>query len=130
MPRKIPEIIDLDNKIGKIIERIRISMGITRNKLAELIQVTHQQLQKYERGLNRISAGRLYKISKVLNVNVAVFFEALDDDADQASVISQDNVSNVNNKIVVQMAQNFMNLKNDEHKKAISELVKKLSLIS
>ncbi len=58
-------------------------LGLTQQQLANLIGVTYQQAHKYERGMNRISAGRLYEIARVLGVDVGHLFEGLDE-ADRA----------------------------------------------
>lgn len=61
--------------------RIRLRRGITgysQEKLAEEMGITFQQVQKYERGLNRVSASRLWKLSKILGVSVNFFFEGID----------------------------------------------------
>jgi len=55
--------------------------------LAEQLDITFQQLQKYENGTNRMSASRLWYASKVLGVPVSNFFEGLDDSADPASEV-------------------------------------------
>jgi transcriptional regulator with XRE-family HTH domain len=65
---------DADRKIGVLIRRHREATGWTQEALAEEIGVTYQQLQKYESAKNRVSASRLYKIAKELNVPVASFF--------------------------------------------------------
>ena len=53
-------------------------LGLTQQQLADLIGVTYQQAHKYERGINRISAGRLYEIAQVLSVPIGYFFDGLD----------------------------------------------------
>lgn len=65
----------MDEKIGKKIRIRRILMGFSQDDLAPLIGVTFQQLQKYESGINRISASRLFEASKILEVDIAYFFE-------------------------------------------------------
>jgi len=52
----------------------RVVMGLSQEKLAERLGITFQQIQKYERGQNRISAGRLFRLSQLLEVEVAYFF--------------------------------------------------------
>ena len=52
-------------------------MGLSQEKLAEAIGLTFQQVQKYECGMNRISAGRLYQLAEILGVPVAYFFEQM-----------------------------------------------------
>ena len=55
-------------------------LGMSQEKLAECLGLTFQQIQKYERGTNRISASRLYRLSKALDASVAFFFEDLPGD--------------------------------------------------
>ena len=53
-------------------------LGLTQQQMAELIGVTYQQAHKYETGINRISAGRLYQIAQALGVEISYFFEDVD----------------------------------------------------
>jgi transcriptional regulator with XRE-family HTH domain len=57
----------------------RKMMGLSQERLAEALGLTFQQVQKYERGSNRISASKLYEIAKFLSVPVSYFFEGLSD---------------------------------------------------
>jgi transcriptional regulator with XRE-family HTH domain len=57
----------------------RIMLGLTQQQLAELIGTTYQQAHKYERGLNRVSAGRLHAIAHALGVGTDYFSEGLDE---------------------------------------------------
>ncbi len=66
---------ELDTLIGKKISTLRSELSLTRIELSKRVGVTHQQLQKYERGINRISAGRLFDISQALGVDIGYFFE-------------------------------------------------------
>lgn len=68
---------EIDEHVGKRLRQLRSSLGWSQEKLAEAIQITFQQVQKYERGINRISAGRLFNISKALEVPVSYFFEEI-----------------------------------------------------
>ena len=72
---------DVDRHVGARIRERRIMLGLTQQQLADLIGVTYQQAHKYERGINRVSAGRLFEIARVLSVPVTYFFEGLDEDA-------------------------------------------------
>ncbi len=69
---------DLDREVAARLRQRRVEMGLTQQQLAELIGVTYQQAHKYERGLNRISAGRLFEIAQVLDVPVSFFFDDTD----------------------------------------------------
>lgn len=65
----------VDIHVGTRLKQRRVLLGISQEKLAEAIGITFQQIQKYERGANRISASRLFQFSKLLNVPVSYFFE-------------------------------------------------------
>lgn len=68
----------VDVHVGKRIRHRRWMSGTTQQQLAENVGIKFQQIQKYETGMNRVSASRLWDISKVLNVPVSFFFEGLD----------------------------------------------------
>jgi transcriptional regulator with XRE-family HTH domain len=63
-----------DAEIGQRVRALRLQRGLSQTELGQLISVTFQQVQKYEKGANRISAGRLQRIAEVLGVPVAFFF--------------------------------------------------------
>ncbi len=63
--------------VGKRIRQQRWLTGMTQQKLAELVGIKFQQIQKYETGANRVSASRLWDIADALGVQVAFFFEGL-----------------------------------------------------
>jgi transcriptional regulator with XRE-family HTH domain len=71
--RRRPE--DIDRRVGARLRERRIMLGLSQQQLAELIGVTLQQAYKYERGINRVTSGRLYKIAQALNVDIGYFFE-------------------------------------------------------
>lgn len=67
----------VDVYVGQRVRTRRTLMGLSQEKLGEAIGLTFQQVQKYERGTNRISASKLWKLSKILDVSVSYFFEDL-----------------------------------------------------
>lgn len=67
----------VDRKIGERVRSRRLEIGMSQERLADLIGVTFQQVQKYEKGVNRIAAGRLFDISLALDLPVSRFFENL-----------------------------------------------------
>jgi transcriptional regulator with XRE-family HTH domain len=69
---------EIDKAIARRVRARRLLLGISQEKVAEALGVAFQQIQKYENGSNRISAGALYKIAKVLKVPLGFFFEDLD----------------------------------------------------
>jgi len=66
---------EIDKKIGERIRDIRILRGISQEKLGEIMGVTFQQVQKYERGINRVSCGKLAAIASFCNTPISTFFQ-------------------------------------------------------
>lgn len=73
----------VDIHVGQRLRVRRSLQGMSQEKLAGKINLTFQQIQKYERGTNRISAGRLYQFSKILDVPVSYFYEQFGSSTDQ-----------------------------------------------
>ncbi|MEQ9174681.1 MAG: helix-turn-helix transcriptional regulator [Alphaproteobacteria bacterium] len=69
----------VDAHVGQRLRQRRTLMGLTQERLAEALGLTFQQVQKYERGANRVGASRLFDLSRVLCVEVGYFFEGLGD---------------------------------------------------
>lgn len=69
----------VDVHVGKQLKKLRIMRGKTQTEVAEGLGISFQQVQKYELGRNRISASRLFDISKILGVETSYFFEGLED---------------------------------------------------
>jgi len=65
----------IDKHVGSRVRMRRMMLGMSQGKLADALGVTFQQVQKYEKGTNRISASRLYRTSQILQVAVPFFFE-------------------------------------------------------
>jgi transcriptional regulator with XRE-family HTH domain len=65
----------IDAHVGSRVRQRRMLLGMSQDMLGKAVGLTFQQIQKYERGINRIGASRLYSLSRVLNVPVAFFFE-------------------------------------------------------
>jgi transcriptional regulator with XRE-family HTH domain len=74
---KAPKEVATDKYVGSKVRMFRMMLRITQQELGEALGLTFQQVQKYEKGRNRISASTLQKISHVLNVPVALFFEGV-----------------------------------------------------
>ena len=69
----------IDRVVGQRVRWRRKELKLTQEKLGELLNLTFQQVQKYEKGVNRVSAGRLYEISQVMNVPITYFFEGAEE---------------------------------------------------
>ena len=75
----------VDEHVGRRVRLRRMLLGISQEKLGEAIGLTFQQVQKYERGANRIGASRLWDLSRVLDCPMSFFFEEMDDQTAQSS---------------------------------------------
>lgn len=73
MTRRDPNFVDVH--VGSRIRMRRQLIGMSQEKLGELLGITFQQVQKYENGRNRVSAGRLYELAKALGVTIQYFYE-------------------------------------------------------
>jgi transcriptional regulator with XRE-family HTH domain len=69
----------IDRVVGQRIRWRRRELKLTQERLGELLELTFQQVQKYEKGVNRVSAGRLYEIAGVLGVPINYFFEGAEE---------------------------------------------------
>lgn len=77
--RGSPESWSVDTHVGQRVRMRRTLLGMSQERLGEAIGLTFQQVQKYERGSNRISAGTLFRLGQVLDVPVSFFFDDYDD---------------------------------------------------
>jgi transcriptional regulator with XRE-family HTH domain len=73
MAKKVPH--PIDKHVGSRLRMRRMMLGMSQEKLGDALDLTFQQVQKYEKGANRIGASRLQHISHILQVPVAFFFE-------------------------------------------------------
>jgi transcriptional regulator with XRE-family HTH domain len=69
----------VDVHVGKRVRHRRWMVGMTQQQLAEMVGIKFQQIQKYETGMNRVSASRLWDIAEALDVPVSFFFEGIEE---------------------------------------------------
>ena len=98
-----PRAQDVDRHVGARMRQRRIMLGLTQNQLADLIGVTYQQAHKYEKGINRISGGRLYQTAQALGVEVSYFYEGM---ADQGTKVT----STPQQRLLLELARSFLGL--------------------
>lgn len=77
---------NVDVHVGKRIRHRRWMIGMTQQQLAEKVGIKFQQIQKYETGMNRVSASRLWDIAQAVDVPVAFFFDGLEEGQSQQPV--------------------------------------------
>ena len=113
----------LDTFIGEKVKQRRIAAGMSQDKLASHIGVTFQQVQKYEKGVNRISASMLYTIASVLNTNISYFFEGFGEEKLHLQ-------SNENKQERLELVRSFSAIRNEKLKSRIRDLVRAVSNVS
>ena len=70
----------IDLHVGKRLKKARLSRGMSQERLAKAMNITFQQVQKYEKGLNRIGASRLWDLAQVLDVPISYFYEGMSEE--------------------------------------------------
>src|ERR1700743_662191 len=109
----------IDSHVGTRIRERRIMLGLTQQQLADLIGVTYQQAHKYERGINRVSAGRLFEVAQVLSVPVSYFFDGLEQ--------NNERTISPRERMCLELARNFAQIPNERHQEALSQLARVLA---
>ena len=109
---------DVDRYVGARMRQRRIMLGLTQHQMAELIGVTYQQAHKYEKGINRVAAGRLYGIAQALGVEVGYFFEGLQTAGGFVSP---------QQRMLLDLARNYLNIPVAAHQKAVVALTRALA---
>jgi len=110
---------DTDLSVGRKILQLRLSAGMTRQDLAEKLGITHQQLQKYEKGVNRISVSRLVDIAKNLNVSISTFFNEVNENLEEKDIERQ--------RICMEMMRDFIKIQNHDQQQALRTLIKTIA---
>ena len=113
--RRLARPSDVDRHVGARVRMRRILLGMTQHQLAQLTRVTYQQQHKYERGINRISAGRLAAIARALGVSVDCFFVGLDEPASDE------------HDLTLELARAFVEISDQRHRDAICRLARVLA---
>lgn len=110
---------EVDCHVGEKIRERRVMLGLTQQDLAKGIGVTYQQAHKYEQGINRVSAGRLFEIGKLLKVPVEFFFEGIGEEP----VIE----TNPRERMGLELSRHFSMIDNEKYQEAITSLARALA---
>jgi len=105
-------------------------IGMSQERLGEMLGLTFQQVQKYEKGINRIGAGRLYEVAGILGVPVAFFYENVDSDASARAGESGEPppvMEFLSSPEGLQLSLAFMGIKDVKVRRRILELVRSLA---
>ncbi|WP_201832921.1 helix-turn-helix domain-containing protein [Microvirga zambiensis] len=128
MQKKSPN--QVDRHIGSRVRARRIMLAMSQEKLADALGLTFQQVQKYEKGVNRIGASRLLHIAGILDVSIEFFFEGLpglraggfSDDSLVAEFLTRSESD--------RLVRGFLKLKDDEARRKVADLVDWLASVS
>ncbi|GHT95376.1 transcriptional regulator [Alphaproteobacteria bacterium] len=120
---------DLDAFIGSKIKFRRSMLGISQDKLGSHLGVTFQQIQKYEKGSNRVSASMLYSIADFLDVNVSYFTDDFENAAKELHEDSSNayNVDVSKKKESIDLLKYYYSITNPSVRRKILDLVKAFS---
>ena len=110
----------VDKHVGSRVRMRRMLIGMSQEKLGEALGITFQQIQKYEKGTNRIGASRLQQISSVMSVPVSFFFEGLAATSDQQETSPRQ-------RMCLELARNFAMIDNEKHQEALSQMARALA---
>ena|SRR5690242_21469008 len=114
----------VDNLIGDNIRANRLARGISRGKLAKLIGVTFQQVQKYEKGKNRVGGSRLVQIAEALNVPVTALFENVEI---SQNPVHSDIAGLIVNRHAVRLLRAFAKIKRNASQQALVILAEEMA---
>jgi transcriptional regulator with XRE-family HTH domain len=131
---------ELDAHVGGRMRLRRTLLGLSQEKLAGALGITFQQVQKYERGINRVGASRLYDLSRILDVPVSFFFDGVASGkivpkkrlapkimgvaSPKASYVLED--EDGNDREVLELMRAFKAIKNPEMRKSVLDMVRSL----
>jgi transcriptional regulator with XRE-family HTH domain len=107
----------VDVFVGARIREYRVALGLTQNQLGAMIGSTNQQVHKYEKGIDRLSAGQLYEIAQALDMPVTYFYEGFGEDMSHPFALGR----------MREIAHNFKEFQNETHQEAFSQVVRTLA---
>ena len=117
----------VDRRLGQRVRTRRLEIGMSQERLAELLGVTFQQVQKYEKGVNRIAASRLYAIAAALEMPVARFYENMP----VGRGVAEDSEDYIHDALATpegaQLMSLFASIKSHKVRRRVLDLVKALA---
>lgn len=128
----------VDIHVGARVRLRRTLLGMSQEKLGEAIGLTFQQVQKYERGANRVGASRLYDLSRVLEVPVSFFFDDMPDEISTKSVHERHEMSEspdpfdndpMNRRETLELVRAYYRITDPTQRKRVFELVKSMGIL-
>ncbi|MGO1120392.1 helix-turn-helix domain-containing protein [Rhodovibrionaceae bacterium A322] len=118
MPKDADSSVAIERHVGQRIRHRRTQLGLTQQQLAEKVGVTYQQAHKYEKGINRISAGRLFQLAQALAVEVGYFYEGLE---------NTPGTHDEHQRMSLDLSRNFAQIKHDRSRDALAHLCRAMA---
>lgn len=123
----------IDVHVGSKVRLKRTMLGMSQEKLGDSLGITFQQVQKYEKGTNRISASRLFQLASILKAPIEFFYDGVSDNrADAIAGFAEDGSADyamdlMNDPESVQLHRAFSSVKDPKVRKRIIDLVKSIA---
>lgn len=119
----------IDVHVGSRVRLRRSLMGMSQEALGDALGLTFQQVQKYEKGTNRICASTLFRLSVILDVPVSFFFDAMPDEGQtpMVSAVAGANSDQLHSTETLPLLRAFQRIKDREVRQKVSALVKTLA---
>jgi len=117
----------IDAQVGSRVRIRRMLIGMSQEKLGDLLGLTFQQVQKYEKGVNRIGAGRLFEIARILGVPIDFFYDGVASSAENLVSAAPPVMEFVSSGEGLQLSLAFMKIKDPKVRKRVLDLVKSLA---
>lgn len=115
----------VDTHVGKRLKLRRTLLGLSQDNIAQAVNLTFQQVQKYENGANRVSASRIYDLSRILNVPVSYFFDGLDENnKNPLPSLEEDNFSR---RETLELVRAYYGIIDPQVRKKVYDLLRSLS---
>ena len=116
----------IDGQVGNRVRIRRMLIGMSQEKLGDLLGLTFQQVQKYEKGVNRIGAGRLFEIARILDVPIDFFYDGVGTPSDGVGEARAPVMEFVSSTEGLQLSLAFMKIRDPKVRKRVLDLVKSL----
>ncbi len=125
----------VDRHIGRCIRLQRINLGMSQEALGDHLGLTFQQIQKYERGINRVSAKRLYDLARILQVEISFFYEGIPEEKEAEQITgmeegmpAEEYLDFVSSHEGVQLNKSFTRIRDKEIRQRIIDMARAIEL--
>ncbi len=127
----------VDVKVGERLKIRRSELGLSQKDLADMLDISFQQVQKYERGMNKVSSSKLYSISKVLKTSIGYFFDGENDNVEytypsqsiETAWLAEDQASYTNDEKeqALELLKAFRSLKSEAERQKLIQIAQDLA---